>query len=378
MRPAVGVVFGLLLLQYLCAFATAQTHTTNPGSNSQPPFQVSPAQSGLPTRSALPGAAVDDDRAGSDTLSSLRRQINAGHADEALRRLDTLNASGTAAEGLQTLRGLAYYQEGKLPEADKAYSAALNRDPKDQEAAQMRGLTLFRLGRPAAAIPLLEGSRSWSSESKVDPSYVLALCYLDTRRYDDARHAFAAQYGFAPDSAAAYLLAARMLLRREYLPVAKEFAAKSLQLDPQMPLAHELLGEIALAGDHMDEAIAELEQEKARDPLEGPVYDRLGDAYYRAGRYEDSQRALQQAVLLEPNSTGPYILLGKVLLKRQDPLGAATYLERARGMDPANYRTHSLLGQAYRALGRQEDASREVQTAQSLQAASEPKIESAR
>src|SRR6202023_3495699 len=105
--------------------------------------------------------------------------------------------------------------------------AALKEDPHDAEAAQMRGLVLYRLGRPADAIPLLESSRN-GPLTKADPNYVLALCYMDTRRYDDARHAFAAQYGFAPDSAPAYLVSARMLLRREYLPVAQQFAENSL------------------------------------------------------------------------------------------------------------------------------------------------------
>ncbi len=321
------------------------------------------------------GSSVSSGKVGDLSLAAIRREINAGHGDEALRQLNVFGAQVPVARGVDTLRGLAYYDQAKLAEADRAFAAALEKDPHDQEAGQMRGLTLFRLGRPAVAIPLLEGSHGWSSNSKVDPSYVLALCYLDTRRYDDARHAFAAQYGFPPDSAAAYLLAARMLFRREYLPVARDFGTKALELDPHLPLAHALLGEIALAGNHLDEAIAELDMERTHDPLDGPVYDRLGDAYYRAGRYEDAQRSLQQALLLEPNSTGPYILLGKVLLKREDPLGAATYLERAKAMDPSNYRTHSLLGQAYRALGRQEDASRETQASQSLQAASEPKLE---
>jgi predicted Zn-dependent protease len=234
---------------------------------------------------------------------------------------------------------------------------------------------LFRLGKPADAIPLLEAAHNWTSETKVDPNYVLALCYLDTRRYDDARHAFAIQYGFGPDSASAYLLAARMMFRREFVPVAQEFAKKALELDPQIPLAHALLGEIALAGEHLDDAISEFEKERVRNPLDGGVYDRLGDAYGRAGDYVKAQQALQQALLLEPNSTGPYILLGKVLLKRQKPSPAVMYLERAERMDPNNYMTHSLLGQGYRALGRTEDASRETQMAQKIQAASEPKLE---
>lgn len=308
-------------------------------------------------------------------MAAVRRLIDSGHAEEALQQIEAHAADRPAPKGLDLLRGLAFYSETKLKDADEAFAAALRVDVHDQEAAQMRGLTLFRLGRPAAAIPLLEESRSWSLSGKVDSNYVLALCYLDTRRYDDARHAFAAQFGFPEDSASAYLLSARMLFRREFVPVAKEFAEKALQIEPQLPLAHALLGEIALAGNHLEDAIGELEKERARDPLDGEVYDRLGDAYYRAGRYPEAQRSLQQAVLLEPNATGPYILLGKVLLQRRDPLGAATYLERAESMDPANYRTHSLLGQAYRSMGRQEDASREVQTAQRLQAATEPKLE---
>ena len=308
-------------------------------------------------------------------MRSLRHSIDTGHADAALQRIHELRAQQATVAGLDLAEGLALYAKGELRGADAALAMALQENSHDTEAAQMRGLTLFRLGRPADAIPLLEPSRGASANTKADPNYVLGLCYMDTRRYDDARHAFAAQYGFAPDSAPSYLVSARMLLRREYLPVSQGFARKALELDSTLPLAHELLGEIALVGNHLDEAIEELEKERLHNPLEGVVYDRLGDAYVRAGRYDEAQHSLQEAVLLEPNATGPLILLGKTMLKKNDPLGASTFLEHARAMDPANYMTHSLLGQAYRAMGRSEDAIRENATAQKLQAASEPKLE---
>ncbi len=310
-------------------------------------------------------------------VAAIRRLIESGHGDEALKQLDTLAAQTPVPPGIDTLRGLAFYNGNHFAQADAAFAAALRADPGDEEAAQMRGLTLFRMGKPADAIPLLTGGRPagrQSAQAKADPNYVLALCYIDTRRYDDARHAFAAQYGFPSDSAPAYLLAARMLLRREYLPVAQGFAEKALTLDPQLPLAHALLGEIALGGNHLDEAIAQFSEEQQRNPLEPNVYDRLGDAYSRSGKYPEAIAALQRAVLLEPNATGPYILLGKVMLKRQDAVGAATYLERAKSMDPANYMTRSLLGQAYRAMGRRDEAAQELQAAEQLQAASEPKL----
>jgi len=313
------------------------------------------------------------------TQKSLRTLIDTGHPDQALRQVADLRAAGKVMPGLNLIEGLADYAKGSLKPAEIAFTSALMENPKDEEATQMRALTLFRLGRPAEAIPLLESVSAKSQEGptvgKADPNYILALCYMDTRRYDDARHAFAAQYGLAPDGAGAYLLSARMLFRREYVPVAREFAEKAVTLDSNIPLAHELLGEIALAGNLMDEAIVELEKEKTRNPMEPSIYDRLGDAYYRAGNYDKALRTLQQAVLLAPNSTGAYILLGKTLLKKTDPVGAATYLERARQLDSSNFMTHNLLGQAYRAMGRREDAARETETAQKLQAASEPKLE---
>jgi predicted Zn-dependent protease len=323
---------------------------------------------------ALPQMPAAAEAPPAKSIPELKRLIDRGHTEEAMKDLDQLAAQKPVPAGVDRLRGDVLYAQANYVSADQAFANALGADPKDREAAQMRGLTLFRLGRAADAIPLLEGAREATAQTKADPNYVLALCYLETRRYDDARHAFAVQYGFAPDSANAYLLSARMLFRREYVPIAQEFAHKALELDPNLPLAHLLLGEIALSGQHIDEAIAELEKERAHNPLEPSTYDRLGDAYARAGRYPEAEKALQQALLLEPNATGPYILLGKVLLKRDDPATAAGYLERAQAMDPGNYMTHGLLGQAYRAMGRTEDASRELQEAETLQAANTPKL----
>lgn len=319
-----------------------------------------------------PSVAVVQQRAVVEhSLAEARKLIDHGRAADALKQLDVLAEENPGVAGIDTLRGTALYAQSRFGEADTAFANALKQKPRDEEATQMRGLTLFRLGKPAEAIPLLEAAHDWTPETKTDPSYVLALCYIDTRRYDDARHAFAMQYGFEPDSAAAYLLAARMLLRREYVPVAREFATKALELDPQLPQAHLLLGEVALAGEHVNEAIAEFEKERARNPLEGSIYDRLGDAYTRTGDYTRAQQVLQQALLLEPNTTGPYILLGKALLKAQDGVNAVLYLERAEKMDPSNTMTHALLAQAYRMLGRTEDASRQSEFAQKLQSANQ-------
>jgi predicted Zn-dependent protease len=320
---------------------------------------VTYGQGTLPQKSELPESPDAKNAEQQQTLVELRRMIDRGQASEALVKLDALASQHPVAEGVITLRGVALYTEGQYAEANAAFTNALKQNPRDEEATQLGGLTLFRLGKPAEAIPLLEAAHNWGAETKTDPSYVLAMCYIETQRYDDARRALAEQYGFQADSAAAYLLTARILLRREYPVISQQFVQKALALDPQLPLAHGLLGEIALAGGHLDDAIKEFEEERTRNPLEGSTYDRLGDVYTRAGNYVQAQRVLQQAIVLEPNATGPYILLGKVFLRRQDAVNAAMYLERAEKMDPSNFMTHNLLAQAYRMLGRTEDAKRQ-------------------
>jgi len=302
--------------------------------------------------------------------------VDRGHLDEALQKLDTLAAEPSEPAGVEYLRGMVFYQQGKMVEAAAAFAKAVAQDPKNLEAMQMEGVSLFRAGKPAQAVPLLEQAHRSVPDANVDPNYVLGLCYLDTGRYDDARRAFASQYGFAPDSPPAYLLAARMLMRREYLPVAEASARKALELNPRLPRAHLLLGEIALAHGQLPNAIAEFEQERDLDPLNGAVYERLGDTYIRAGDFERAQQALDRAVLLEPTVNIPFILLGKVLLKQQNSSMAKMYLEHALQMDPKNYMAHYLLGQAYRALGRSDDATREYQAAEQIQAASAPHFES--
>ncbi len=308
-------------------------------------------------------------------LARLRRAIETGRAAEALPELDTLAASpagGRAALArVELLRGQAFDAQAKPGEAEKAYALALEADPQSQEAAQGRGVALYRLGQPREAIPLLEHGTG-------EATYVLGLCYASAGRYDEARQAFARYYGFAPDSAGAYLLAARLLLRSESLPAAQAFAAKAVALDAHLPLAHELLGELALAGNRLPEAEKELEAEQTLNPLAPSVYDRLGDAYSRAGDYARAQAALEKAVLLEPNATGPYILLGKALLKQGDAVGAVRYLEHARGLDPRNGMTHNLLAQAYRAEGRDAEAANENAAAVKLEAGGALKLSDVR
>lgn len=309
------------------------------------------------------------------SLQTAEQLLDAGHPEEAIAPLRQLAAMQPPVKGAAHALGLACYRTGKLLEARTAFEQAIREDGADIESVQMEGLTLYRLGQPAAAISYLERVQQWMPHANADASYVLGLCYLNAQRYDDARRAFATQYGMDPASAGAYLVLGNMLQIANLPELAEDAARKAISIQHGLPLAHFLVGEVDLFKSDLEGALSEFEQERAINPGFAPVYDRLGDTYLRSGKLQEAQASLMKALSLDTSRTGPFILMGKVLLRRDDPQAAAMYLTHAEKMDPSNYMTHTLLSQAYRKLGRDDDAKREIDLASKIHASTELKLQ---
>lgn len=324
-----------------------------------------------PTPSRVPETSTVE-----ETLAAAHQKFEKGDPEEAIKMLEQLIATGKgSAPGVQHELGIAYYRTSKLASAEKAFAQAMADNPNDMESVQMRGLTLYRLGHPADAIPFLERVRQWTPDANADANYVLGLCFLNSQRFDDARKAFADQFGVSPDSGPAYLLLGKMLMQANLPELAAQSAKKALALTPGIPLGHFLLGEFYLFKSDVAQALHEFEQERQINPVNAAVYDRLGDAYTRSGQYQQAQEVLAKAISLDTSSTGPFIQMGKVLLRRNDPHTSLLYLQHAEKMDPGNYITHTLLGQAYRSLGREDDAKKEMDTAAKIHADNELQLQ---
>jgi tetratricopeptide (TPR) repeat protein len=290
-----------------------------------------------------------------------------GKFDEALSSLNEISKSNPAAKNLSHEFGVTYYRKGDYLNAVTSLQRAIAENPNDTEATQLTGLSLYLSGKPAEAIPYLEKVQSWYPSASVDASYILGVAYIQTKNYANARAAFAKMFQVPPDSAAAYLFTARLLLRLDFGPIAEEYGKKAVALDPKLPLAHQLLGELYLYQSKIPEASAQLEQELAINPGDPAAYYKLADAYSRIQKFDEAEKLLQRSIWLDSTSTGPYILMGKVLAKKGETELAVRTLQRALAMDPNNPVPHHLLGQAYRDLGRAEDADRELKLAAQLE-----------
>ena len=311
-------------------------------------------------------------------LSRAHLLLQDGKYREALAVLKEVETHSPGAAGLSHDLGVAYYHVADFVAAAPALRRAIAESANDLEAKQLLGMSFFQSGKPAEAIVWLQQVKAAMPGSSLDIDYVLGLCYLRTRDYDRARSSFAAMYGVPSESAAAYLLTARMLLRQGDDLSAEHYAQKTLELDSKAPLAHFLLGEIYLYRSEMPKAANEFDQERRLDPAFAGAYERLADAYLRMSRLSEAEALLKRSLLLDGNSTGPYILLGKVQIQKKDYVQAQMYLEKAVKMDPNNFIPHHLLGEAYQRTGKAREAEQELKLAGQLQSASQPSLEDVR
>jgi len=303
-----------------------------------------------------------------EALAEARGLINAGKAKAAVEKLGVLESSDPR---VTHLLGVAYYHADDHAHAIDTLTSIVDTLPEGslerREAVQVLGLSHYLAGQLAQCIPFLERTREWAAEN-TELAYVLANAYIQTRRADEARQSVARLFRVPEDSAAAHLLTAQMMVRLEFEDLADAELKKAIAKDARIPQAHYLLGQAAIFRARLDEAVSLLERELEVNPGNAMALYRLGDAYTRQLKWDDAIKALQKSIWLNPNFSGPYILLGKAYLKKGQPGTAEGMLRRAIEYDPNNKSAHYLLAQLFQQTGRAEEAKREFEIAERLQA----------
>ena len=260
-------------------------------------------------------------------------------------------ASGNTAHQ----RGVELYKQHKYSEAVSALEEAARSEapssPEFKESALFIGQSYFMLSQPAQAIPWLEKVTN-SNEG----NYMLGYAYVQNKQYAESEAAFARLFGVKPDSAEGHLVAAQMLVKKEFEVYAIGEARKAVEMDPKLPGAHFLIGEMAIYAGRLEEGLAEMSTEISLNPTFSMAWYRRGDAYTRQGKWDAAIPDLQRAVWLNPNFSGPYILLGKCYFKIGNYSNAEGILRRALALDPRNTSANYLLAQTLIAENKKEEA----------------------
>jgi tetratricopeptide (TPR) repeat protein len=292
--------------------------------------------------------------------------LSEGKPREALSLLTQVSQKDPKARGLEAELGKAYFQLRQFPNATLHLKIALQQNADDLESAQLLALSFYSAGNYPEALPLLKKLGPRLPTNVPDASNLIAICYVMTKQWDSAREVLAQMFYVPPDSAMAYLMLGKLMVRQQMVEAAVPQIETALQLDPRLTMAHFLLGEIDLYHANPPAAIAEFQKELAVNPTVWLVYWRLGDAYMRLEKYDDAETVLKKAIWLNEASPGAYILLGEIALKKNDPSLAAGFLERGLALDPQSFDAHYALATAYKALGRETEANQHFELSKTL------------
>jgi DNA-binding winged helix-turn-helix (wHTH) protein/TolB-like protein/Tfp pilus assembly protein PilF len=215
-------------------------------------------------------------------------------------------------------------------------------------AASGSGVVARRAPAPEAYEAYLRGRYYWNKRTD------------ETNRKSQAlfRQAIDADPTFAP----AWVGLADALNFVGHAPEAKRAAERALGLDPGLAEAHTALGNVALFYDfdvsaaedrfrraialnpsyatahqwrayslaaqrRFNEALSEIREARSIDPLSLSILTDVGDILFYAGHYDDAEQETRRALEMDEHFVQAHIVLGEVLLAKNDIPGALRELE---------------------------------------------------
>ncbi|HSM76176.1 MAG TPA: tetratricopeptide repeat protein, partial [Bryobacteraceae bacterium] len=242
-----------------------------------------------------------------------------------------------------------------MPELEKAVEIK----PEFYEAQLLLGTLLADEGQSDLAIKHLRGAVQVRADNP-KLLMMLGLQYYQHGYFADAIGVLQKASALEPQNPdASYLLIEAYYRNFEY-ERALALARETLARFPDRALSHYHLGAQLNNFSRLAEARQQLEMALAKDPGLVEAQSMLGDVLFKMGKADDSLKYFRQALATDPKLMDAQAGLGKALIQLRRYPEAAGAMEEALKIDPNLASLHLYLSQAYRALGRADDAKREA------------------
>jgi len=223
--------------------------------------------------------------------------------------LELIGHANTADE--HYLRGSAFYQAHRFPDADAESDAALTMAPENPRILVLRVRLLQRAGQQQAALEMAQKASSLAPRWD-EPFYLAGISYYFLRHYTEAHQSLTRAFEINPRSATAIFMAALASANDGQAKEAERLLKRSIALQPDNARFHCHLGIVLIRENEYTKAEVSLKkaaQLKPDYPL--PHYE-LGKLWVYSKRWEDARDAFESVVATDPNFTSAYYHLARV------------------------------------------------------------------
>jgi tetratricopeptide (TPR) repeat protein len=286
--------------------------------------------------------------------------------------------------------GSLYLQLGNYPKAIEMLERGLKVNPNLTSASALLGIAYFQSGDPRAARPHLEAAVR-SNPDDTNAAMFLANCLTKLGEFHAAARTLEQLSQKQPRNPQIWYL-----LGKVYIQLSESALAKVNEIDPNSVWAHQIFSDMAEGVKNYDGAIFEMKKALAIAPRQPGLHYKLGDLYRETGQWDAAFEEFSAELANDSHNCRVSWKLGDVLLlqstRPEEALGyvdkalsacpdlAEARLDRARLLVklhrneeavpdllasakamPAEPSIHFLLAQAYRALGRGQEAQEEMQ-----------------
>jgi len=280
--------------------------------------------------------------------------------------------------------GLAYNELNEFENAIPAFTRALELDSHLEGAALFLGIDDYKTGLPEKAIGALQKALALEPHD-ADAHLWLGRAYLARDRYQEAIHeleiaakANPKDIGLQYDLAQAHLALSDQLTTTIYnenprtywphllraqaygiqgkLDLAEVEYNQVLKMSPDLPGAHEALGEIYAKKRDFTAAEAEYRKELQINPYDYPVVCSLADVLIETGQTGDAIPTLEKTAARRPSLGCARYELGRAWFRQGQYEKAEGHLLAATALNPSYAPAYVLLGQCYAKLGNTEKA----------------------
>ncbi|HEY6105807.1 MAG TPA: tetratricopeptide repeat protein [Anaeromyxobacteraceae bacterium] len=228
---------------------------------------------------------------------------HAGRHEEALRILDAALEARSRDVRLLTMKSWVLDRAGRSPEAVAMLERALADRRGDPQGAEGEGelyealaTSLDKAGRGAEAIAVLKKAGT-ARPSDETVRYALGVAYEKAGDREAAVAAMQELLALNPDHPDALNFVGYSLAERGIrLDEAEKLVARALELRPGNGYFMDSLGWVYFQKGDFGRAVAILEKADAVSDGEPTILEHLGDAYRRAGRPADAEKAWRRAL----------------------------------------------------------------------------------